>query len=176
MVDSIRAKLMRQMAKRRVASQTWTGTICPKMESCLEKMFNKGRLWKVSQSNADVYELNGFPCAYAIVAVQKNGRDLNTLVEPYFHMSAYHSTYATSIYPIPTVEQPPFDPNDFTINPPAVKRPPGRPKKKRFLSRGEHVQQIRCGKYGRMGNHNRKTCKEPNLATPPQSDTSSRIP
>ncbi|KAL7194784.1 hypothetical protein ACSBR1_035091 [Camellia fascicularis] len=153
------------------------------MESRLEKMFNKGRLWKVSQSNADVYEvhsfspvvvdiehrtcscfkwqLNGFPCTYAIVAVRKNGWDLNTLVEPYFHVSAYHSTYATSIYPIPTVEQPSFDPNDFTINPPAVKHPLGRPKKKRLLSRGEHVQQIRCGKYGCMGNHNRKTCKEP---------------
>ncbi|KAL7172177.1 hypothetical protein ACSBR2_031801 [Camellia fascicularis] len=173
MVDSIRTKLMRQMAKRRDASQMWTGTICPKMESRLEKAFNEGRSWKVSQSNADVYEvhsfpsvtvdigrrtyscfkwqLNGFPCAYAMVAVRKSGRDLNTLVEPFFHVSEYRATYASSIFPIPTVEQPPFNPNDFVIKPPAVKRPPSRSKKKRILSKGEHVQQIRCGRCGRMG-------------------------
>ncbi|KAL7171084.1 hypothetical protein ACSBR2_035862 [Camellia fascicularis] len=43
LVDSIRAKIMRQMSKRRVAAQTWAGTICPKMESRLERAFNKGR-------------------------------------------------------------------------------------------------------------------------------------
>ncbi|KAL7171083.1 hypothetical protein ACSBR2_035861 [Camellia fascicularis] len=96
-----------------------------------------------------------------MVAVRKSGRDLHDLVEPYFHVCEYRSTYATSIFPIPTVEQPTFDPHDYFINPPAVKRPPGRPKKKRILSRCEHVQQICCGRCGRMGNHNRKTCKEP---------------
>ncbi|KAL7220728.1 hypothetical protein ACSBR2_013588 [Camellia fascicularis] len=65
MVDSIRTKLMRQMAKRRDTSQTWTGIICPKMEFRLEKAFNK-----------------------------------------------------VTIFPIPTVEQPSFNPNDFIIKPP----------------------------------------------------------
>ncbi|KAL7163931.1 hypothetical protein ACSBR2_039943 [Camellia fascicularis] len=154
MVDSIRAKLMQQMAKRRVASQTWTSAICPKMESHLEEAFNKGRSWKVSQSNADVYEvhsfpsisvdierrtcscfqwqLNSFPCAHAMVAVRKSGRDLNDLVKPYFHVSEYRNSYALPIYLIPTVEQPPFNPNEYMINPLAIKRPPGRPKKKRI--------------------------------------------
>ncbi|KAL7262778.1 hypothetical protein ACSBR1_001021 [Camellia fascicularis] len=61
MVDSIRTKLVRKMAKRRDASQTWTSTICPKMESGFEKAFNEGRSWKVSQSNVDVYEVHSFP-------------------------------------------------------------------------------------------------------------------
>ncbi|GMP86282.1 hypothetical protein CsSME_00039110 [Camellia sinensis var. sinensis] len=161
MVDSIWTKLMRQMAKRRDASQMWTGTICPKMEYQLEKAFNEGRSWKVSQSNADVYEvhsfpsvtvdigrrtcscfkwqLNRFPCAHAMVAVCKSGWDLNTLVELYFHVFEFRATYASSIFLIPTVEQSPFNPNDFVIKPPAVKRPPGKPKKKRILSKGEHV-------------------------------------
>ncbi|KAL7258133.1 hypothetical protein ACSBR1_004287 [Camellia fascicularis] len=47
MVDSILAKIMRQMFKRRVASHSWTGAICPKMESYLEKAFNKGKSWTV---------------------------------------------------------------------------------------------------------------------------------
>ncbi|KAL7246205.1 hypothetical protein ACSBR2_001354 [Camellia fascicularis] len=153
------------------------------MESCLEKAFNKGRSWRVSQANADVYEvhsfpsvivnlslqtcscfqwqLNGFPCAHAMVAVRKRSRHLNDLVEPHFYVSAYRSTYTASIFPIPTVEQPPLDPHDYVINPPDMKRPLGRPKKKRILSKGERVQQICCGQCGRMGSHNRKTCKEP---------------
>ncbi|KAL7205110.1 hypothetical protein ACSBR2_018100 [Camellia fascicularis] len=48
MADSIKTKLMRQMAKRRLAAQTWTGTICPKMESRFEKEFNERRSWKAS--------------------------------------------------------------------------------------------------------------------------------
>ncbi|KAL7213210.1 hypothetical protein ACSBR2_015836 [Camellia fascicularis] len=145
MVDSIRAKLMRQMVKHRLAAQTWTGTICPKMESRLEKAFNEGRSWKVSQSNANVYEvhsfpsLNGFPCAHAMVAIWKSGRDLNTLVELYFHVGEYRSTYAANISPMPTVEQLPFNLHDYIIYPPAVKRPLGRPKKKRILSKEELV-------------------------------------
>ncbi|XP_028072349.1 uncharacterized protein LOC114274585 [Camellia sinensis] len=183
MVDSIRAKLMRQMAKCRLVDQTWTDTICPKMESRLEKAFNEGRSWKVSQSNEDVYEvhsflsvtvdighrtcscfkwqLNGFPCSHAMVVVQKSSRDLNTLVESYFHVSECRSTYDATIFPIPTVEKPPFNQHDYVIYPPVVKRPPGRPKKKRILLKGEQVQQIRCGRCGCMGNHNRKTCNEP---------------
>ncbi|KAL7243894.1 hypothetical protein ACSBR1_016165 [Camellia fascicularis] len=129
MVDSIRAKLMRQMVKHRLAAQTWTGTICPKMESRLEKAFNEGRSWK----------LNGFPCAHAMVAIWKSGRDLNTLVELYFHVGEYRSTYAANISPMPTVEQLPFNLHDYIIYPPAVKRPLGRPKKKRILSKEELV-------------------------------------
>ncbi|KAL7247572.1 hypothetical protein ACSBR2_002481 [Camellia fascicularis] len=105
MVDKIRVQLMQQMAKRHVTSQTWIGAICPKMESCLEKAFNKGRSWKVSQSNNEIYEvhsypfvlvdigrrmcscfqwqLNGFQCAHAVVAVRKSGKDLNELVESF---------------------------------------------------------------------------------------------
>ncbi|KAL7238047.1 hypothetical protein ACSBR2_004195 [Camellia fascicularis] len=152
-------------------------------ESCLEIAFNKGRSWNVSQANDDVYEvhsfpsvtvdlawctclcfqwqLNRFPCVHAMVVVCKSGRDLNEMVELYFHVSEYHSTYALTIYPIPTMDQPPFNLDNYLIKPPAVKRPPGRLKKKWKLSKGEHVQQIRCGRCGHMGNHNRKTCNEP---------------
>ncbi|KAL7250847.1 hypothetical protein ACSBR1_012795 [Camellia fascicularis] len=183
MVDSIRAQIMRQMAKRRVLAHTWTGAICPTMESRLKEAYNKSRAWKVSQANNDVYEvhsfpsvivdiasrtcsyfqwqINEFPCAHAIVGVRKNEKNLDDIVVPWYHVSEYRLTYAPTIYLIPTVEKPPFNSTDYVIYPPNVKRPPGRPKKKRIPSKGENVQQIRCGRCGRMGNHNRKTCKEP---------------
>ncbi|XP_028104380.1 uncharacterized protein LOC114303445 [Camellia sinensis] len=183
MVDSIKGHIMRQMSKRMVSAHTWTGAICPKMESRLEKDYNKSRAWKVSQANNDVYEvhsfpfvmvdigrrtcscfqwqINEFPCAYAIVAVRKSGKNLDDIVIPWYHVSKYRLTYAPTIYPIPTVEKPPFSPTNYIIYPPNVKHLPGRPKKKRIPSKSENVQQIRCERCSYMGNHNRKTCKEP---------------
>ncbi|KAL7214467.1 hypothetical protein ACSBR1_026806 [Camellia fascicularis] len=71
------------------------------------------------------------------------------------------ATYSESIHPIPTVEKTIVTPNEYIIAPSAAKRPPGRPKRKRIPSRGEVVQCIRCSRCGKMGNHNRKACKEP---------------
>ncbi|XP_028075949.1 uncharacterized protein LOC114278140 [Camellia sinensis] len=183
MVDNNRGQIMRQMAKRRLSAHTWTGAICPTMEFRLEEAYNKSRSWKVSQANNDVYEvhsfpsvmmdiatrtcscfqwkINEFPCAHDIVSVRKSRKNLDDIVVPWYHVSEYRLTYAPTIYPIPTVEKPPFNPTDYVICPPNVKCPPRRPKKKRIPSKGENVQQIRCGRCGRMGNHNRKTCKEP---------------
>ncbi|KAL7253599.1 hypothetical protein ACSBR1_008019 [Camellia fascicularis] len=172
-----------KITKRRRKANAWAGVICPKMEAQLVKVYNKGRSWLVSQSNDDVYEvhsfpsvmvdvgrrtcscfkwqINDFPCAHAVVAIRNSGLDLYELVIPYYHVAEYQNSYAQNIIPIPTVEKPQFNSADFVIQPPVVKRPPGRPKKKRMLSKGEQVQQIRCGRCQRMGNHNEKTCKEP---------------
>ncbi|XP_028119765.1 uncharacterized protein LOC114317252 [Camellia sinensis] len=183
LVDSIRTKIMRQMSKRRLKAQSWPGVVCPKMEDRLVKAYNKGRSWLLSQSNNEIFEVHSFPsvmvdvgrrtcscfqwqikgflCAHAVIVIRNSGLDLYDLVDPYYHVSEYWNSYACNIHPIPTVKKPPFSIEDYIIQPPAVKRPPGRPKKKRMLSRGEEVQQIRCSHCQRLGNHNRKTCKEP---------------
>ncbi|KAL7194752.1 hypothetical protein ACSBR1_035064 [Camellia fascicularis] len=121
MINSIQTKIMRQMAKRRCKAQAWRGVVCSKMED---------RLWK----------MKGFPCAHVVVAIRNSGRNLYDLVAPYYYVTAYQNSYAYNINPIPTVEKPPFRAEDFVIQPSAVKRPPGRPKKKRMLSKGEQVQ------------------------------------
>ncbi|KAL7219948.1 hypothetical protein ACSBR2_012914 [Camellia fascicularis] len=183
LVDTIRTQIMNQMSERRGASSTWTGDICPVMESKLDKAYKDGRSWIVSQSNDDVFEvhshpsvlvdigsrtcscfqwqINGFPCQHAMVAIRNSGSDLNALVEPYFHVSTYQLSYSHTIYPIPIVEKSHANPENYVILPPVMRRPPGRPKKKRIPSKGEEVQQIRCGRCGRLENHNRKTYNEP---------------
>ncbi|XP_028112998.1 uncharacterized protein LOC114311135 [Camellia sinensis] len=182
LVDSIRTRIMWQMSTWRDTLHKWARVICPKMEKRIEKSYNTDRSWNVSQSNSNVYEfhsnpsvmvdvdrrtcscfqwqINGFPCVHAIVAARRSGRDLCTLIEPYFHVSEYRFSYTRSIMPIPTMEQPQPTGHDYVILPPTVKQPPGKPKKKRIPFHGEEVQPIRCSKCGRMGNHNRKTCKE----------------
>ncbi|KAL7161529.1 hypothetical protein ACSBR2_042071 [Camellia fascicularis] len=165
------------------ASDTWAGKICPKMESKLDETYKKGRSWTNSQLNNDVcevhshpsvlvdigkhtcscfqWQINGLPSEHAMVAIRNSGIDLNVLVDPYFHVVNHRVLYSHTIYPIPTVEKLEINPDKYVILPPAVRRPPGRPKKKRIPSQEEDVQQIRCERCGRMGNHNRTTCKKP---------------
>ena len=107
------------------------------------------------------WQVNGFPCEHAVVAIQRSAYNLNDCVEKYFHVENYREAYAAAIFPIPSVEKPDFCSNDFIILPPIVKRPAGRPRKSRIPSQGEKVSQIRCGRCGKMGRHNRKSCKEP---------------
>ncbi|KAL7217755.1 hypothetical protein ACSBR2_011068 [Camellia fascicularis] len=152
MVDSIRTQIMQQRAKRRRKAEAWHGVVCPKMEAHLVKAYNKRRSWLVSQSNDDIYEVHsfpsvlvdvgrhtcscfqwqikGFPCAHAVVAIRNSGKDLYNFVNAYYHVAEYRSSYAHNIIPIPTVEKPPFNVDDFVIQAPIVKRPPGRPNKK----------------------------------------------
>ncbi|XP_028123134.1 uncharacterized protein LOC114320220 [Camellia sinensis] len=153
LVDSIRVKIMHQMAKRKIKAQAWPGVICPKMEARLVKAYNKGRAWLVSQSTDTVFEvhsfpsvmvnvdkrtcscfkwqINGFPCSHAVVAIRNSELDLYDLVAEFYYGNAYRNSYQHNIQPIPTVEKPAFNPDDFVIHPPSVKRPPSRPKQKK---------------------------------------------
>ncbi|XP_028082206.1 uncharacterized protein LOC114283543 [Camellia sinensis] len=52
------------------------------------------------------------------------------------------------------------DGDSEVVLPPLSKKQPGRPNKKRIRSNGEKVRQITCSRYGKVGNHNTKSCKE----------------
>ncbi|XP_028083551.1 uncharacterized protein LOC114284802 [Camellia sinensis] len=150
-VDIIHTQLIRKMLARQDQENKWNEVVCPTFETMLLDSFNDSRSWQI----------NGFPCDHAVIAIQKNRYNLSDCVEHYFHVETYHAAYSGAIFHIPLVEKPPFDPTDLTIYPPTVKRPPGRPKKNKIPSRGEKLKQIRCGRYDKLGSHNRKSCKEP---------------
>ena len=83
--------------------------IVQKMKSCVWEAYSNGCTWIVRQSNKDIYEvhlfpmvlvdigkrscscfqwqLNGFPCAHAVVAIQNSGKDFSTCVEQFFTSS-----------------------------------------------------------------------------------------
>ncbi|KAL7200975.1 hypothetical protein ACSBR1_032814 [Camellia fascicularis] len=105
--------------------------------------------------------INRFPCSHAVIAFRNNVRDIHELINRAFHIETFKASYSKTIYPIPTVDKLSATTADYMIMLPTVKRQPGRPKRKRIPSRGEIVQRIRCGRYGKLANHNRKTCKEP---------------
>ncbi|KAL7240403.1 hypothetical protein ACSBR2_006120 [Camellia fascicularis] len=169
LVDMIRGQIMEQMSERRVKCTKWSGVICPKMEKKLVKAYDESKAWCVSQANDDVYEvhshpsvlINGFPCSHAVAVFRNSGRNIYDSIDRAFYIDTFRAMYNGTIYPIPTVEKPTFNPTEYFIAPSKVKRPPGRPKRKRIPSKGEVVQRIRCGHCGKLSNHNRKTCKEP---------------
>ncbi|KAL7264197.1 hypothetical protein ACSBR1_002199 [Camellia fascicularis] len=125
MVDAIRTQIMNQMSDRRGASSSWAGVICSKMKYKLKMAYTKGRLWTI----------NGLPCKHAVVAIRNNISDLNALVDPYFHVTNYQSSYFQVIFSIPTIEKPQVIPGHFGILPPTMRRPPDKPKKKRIPSK-----------------------------------------
>ncbi|KAL7185338.1 hypothetical protein ACSBR2_027304 [Camellia fascicularis] len=179
LVDAIRRQIMGQISKRMMKCSKWAAQICPKMETKLEDEYKSSRAWIVSQSDEDVYEvhshpsvlvhvnrracscyqwqLNGFPCAHAVVAFRNSGRNIYDSIEAFYHVTEFKASYSESIYPIPTVDKPTVTPNDYLIAPPVVKRPPARLKRRRIPSKGVVVQRIWCSRCGKMGNHNMKT-------------------
>ncbi|KAI8542103.1 hypothetical protein RHMOL_Rhmol08G0113000 [Rhododendron molle] len=182
LVDELRKKIMNLMSERREEASKWGCQICPEMDKRMRASFNESRTWVVSAAGDGVYEvhsfpnvtvdisrricscqkwqLTGFPCAHAVIVLSSSGKDLTEYVDPYYFSQTFRASYSTSIHPIPTVWMPerPVD-EDFLL-PPLCKKPPGRPKNKRIPSREENVTFIRCGRCGKMGRHNRQTCKD----------------
>ncbi|XP_028110616.1 uncharacterized protein LOC114309115 [Camellia sinensis] len=52
------------------------------------------------------------------------------------------------------------DGDSDVVLPPLSRKQPGRPNKKMIRSNSEKVRQIICGRCGKVGNHNKKLCKE----------------
>lgn len=178
MVDRIRKKMMRLMCVRREKAMKWEQVLCPDRES---KAYNLVKTWKVIPSSPDIFEvdtdpsvsvdirshtcscclwqLDGFPCCHAVCAIKYSGKDLNSFVDPYFHVESYRMVYSKPIYPIPSLWKGDAADTVTNILPPS-KKPAGRPKKRRIPSIGETVRKMKCGRCGKMRNHNRLTCKE----------------
>lgn len=186
MIDSIRMNMMEWFYERRTDATKWDTFLCPTIMKKLNKRAQEGLSWVVIQSDEGdfdvlsdpsvkvnierhtcsccLWQVEGFPCAHGVAVICRSGLKFDEYVDPYFHTSTYAKIYEELIYPIPTMTMPIYatseNENDEKILPPEAKRQPGRPKKKKILSRGEQVATIRCGRCGKMGNHNKKTCKD----------------
>ena len=85
------------------------------------------------------YDEMGIPCIHALAAATRIGFPSDALVAPPYYVITWRQGFAGKIYPVPSlggVEIGVGTPNDLL--PPAVRRPPGRPRKVRILSRGEY--------------------------------------
>ncbi|KAL0886398.1 hypothetical protein Bca101_010381 [Brassica carinata] len=80
------------------------------------------------------------PCSHAISAALKANIKVEGLVEEVYTLKYLKGTYTKHILPPAELDgtfQLATDVAGLILNPPTTRRPPGRPRKKRFFSRGE---------------------------------------
>ncbi|KAL0801808.1 hypothetical protein Bca101_056984 [Brassica carinata] len=96
----------------------------------------------------DEFQALMIPCTHAIAAATRYKVRIDSLVAECYSLDTYKRAYARIIYPVAEQERIEILSSDSTndqheTNPPASRRPPGRPRKNRILSRGE-FQVISC--------------------------------
>ncbi|CAN7096568.1 unnamed protein product [Brassica rapa subsp. narinosa] len=195
LVEFIRTKLMSWFTTRRDSIQDVDTGLTPKVNSILATNFEicgGYNVRKVDVNEYEVQDLKGalfvvnladkscscfefqslsIPCSHAIAAALKANISVEGLVDEVYTMKYLKGAYVSNILPPIELDNTAMIASEvsaLTLNPPATRRPPGRPRKKRFFSRVNmcvlHVQmkKIRkryCSRCKGMG-HNRATCKQ----------------
>ncbi|XP_078180488.1 uncharacterized protein LOC144574401 [Carex rostrata] len=170
--------------KRRIVRK-WKGLLVPTAKDYLNKITKnlgeyevcrssdnraevkyKGKRWEVildeKKCSCRVWQVRGLPCAHATAFIAFT-RDVNweKYVDPYFTIEKCKAAYAIEIAPMPGKDQWVHGgAEEEKIYPPTIKRPPGQPKKCRFVPSDEPKRKHKCRRYGMYGHH-QKTCKNP---------------
>lgn len=214
LIEYIRTKLMTWFANRREIDPEGSNFLTPRVQEIVTSNFERSGMFGVTVVRNGEYEVtdktgetlhvnlnrkcctcNEFqalmiPCTHAIAAATRYKVRVDSLVGKCYSLETYKTAYARIIYPVVEDEVIEIISSDSSndqpdINPPASRRPPGRPRKNRILSRGEIqvfyvlLQYIStthninfivimqtsgprkrtlCGRCKRPG-HNRATCK-----------------
>jgi hypothetical protein len=119
--------------------------------------------------------LTGLPCCHAIACMKHQNLDIESYVPIEFRKERYVDCYSSIIYP--ANGQNLWVRTEYTdLQPPPIKRQPGRPKRKRRLEAGELKKNdnemrratygIKCSRCKQLG-HNKSTCKLPPPPPPP---------
>ena len=114
------------------------------------------------------FQLNGIPCIHAIAVCLVCKKDPSEYIRTVLKAKSFGKLYRGSIPPIKFSE---LDANGPVL-PPKTKKPRGRPKKKRFRSKGEDLSDRSCKRVRRAGaiqkcsrcnqsGHNQRSCKQP---------------
>lgn len=167
LVDFIRGKMMSWFATRREAANNSEAVLTPRVEAILTNNFEMTggyEVVKIAEKEYEVrnksgvsfhvnltthtcscfeFQMLGFPCSHAIAAALKAKVNVNDLVIDPYTIASLQLAYRGTILP-DTSSNGGLDIasniGDLQLSPPATRRPPGRPKKSRYFSRGEtHV-------------------------------------
>ncbi|CAH9096997.1 unnamed protein product, partial [Cuscuta epithymum] len=126
----------------------------------------KGRIYVVNlragTCTCREFQLDGFICVHAVAAIRSRpGLSCYDYIPQYYTNHKWVAAYDGIIHPIgsPDGWVVPRHVSETICNPPSCsKRPPGRPKKRRIPSIGEHVRKQKCTRCLTVG-HNKKTCR-----------------
>ncbi|XP_026459040.1 uncharacterized protein LOC113359662 [Papaver somniferum] len=151
LLDQIRRKIMCLMAERREIGANMMTPLTPEYEEKLVALQDEGLAWELLVASPTVFE---------VISERSHMVDLE-------HETCTCQRNTRLLYPIPNynmhVEYHPED----TVNPPTVKKQPGRPPGKRIISKGEKKvkRKVRCSNCKETG-HNKAGCRNPRKFTP----------
>ncbi|XP_060191985.1 uncharacterized protein LOC132621661 [Lycium barbarum] len=170
MLEEIRIKVMNRIAKMRAFSETWVDGISPMalkvFNANVEKSMNCTLHWngdcgfEIKEGlgthivqlareycSCRSWQLKGIPCAHAIAAMHYRRIDPSENIVHWYRQETYLRAYSHFIQPVPSMIMWP-DSTNPKIEPPEVKKMPGRPRRCRRKEIGE-VR--RAGKLTKRG-------------------------
>ncbi|KAG7594112.1 Zinc finger SWIM-type [Arabidopsis thaliana x Arabidopsis arenosa] len=163
-VEFVRKTLMSWFAIRRETAKQEATMLTPKVREILQENFEKSGGFAVRKVNTGEYDVVGgakggyhvqlalrsctcrefnflkIPCPHAVAAAIVDQVPMHSLVDVHYTSCYWVMAYKDSINPVPalsSLHELPEDIASMNLLPPHTKRAPGRPKKKRFFSRGE---------------------------------------
>ncbi|XP_021658767.2 uncharacterized protein LOC110648739 [Hevea brasiliensis] len=189
MFEWIRRRILKRFHVKYTAMLKYKGDICPNAQDTLEKLKFESRncfctLVGERRYEVDFYdttnvvnlihqsctcrmwELSGIPCKHAVSAIYTNREQPEKYVHKYFHKDTYFSIYNYVLHPLPG--QYDWEKTNLPdIQPAMVRKPAGKPKKRRIRAIDEPRNPFKltraggtvyCGNCKQKG-HNVRGCK-----------------
>ncbi|KAH7847186.1 hypothetical protein Vadar_023010 [Vaccinium darrowii] len=190
LIENIRTKLMGKLHKRYEMGSTWQSLVTPKTRKRLDGVINQSRICKITFAGGEeyqviegvvsyvvnlrartccckVWEISGLPCKHAAACISYKRVNIEEYCHSYFHRDTYLRAYGEIIHPVHDEtlwEEVAGEP----VQPPRLKRLPGRPRKSRRREADEPVPgggesrrscTVRCVICKQIG-HNKRTCQK----------------
>lgn len=188
-IERIHSKLKTEFDDRRLNSSSWCSVLVPSAEKRIIEAIDRASTYQVLRSDevefevlsadrSDIvnigshscscrdWQLYGIPCSHAVAALISGRKDFYAFTPKCFTVASYRETYAEGIYPIPgkvelrKTDESTMDDDFLVVRPPKLRRPPGRPEKKRICvedhNRDKHT--VHCSRCNQTG-HYKTTCK-----------------
>ncbi|KAF7145405.1 hypothetical protein RHSIM_Rhsim04G0059700 [Rhododendron simsii] len=182
LLEGVRTKVMTRIQKRHAKASTWVGLVGPHVKKRLAKAQRQSRQCTLLFCGGDeyeiiedgrTYELNmstkacscrewqiaGIPCRHAVAALTHKRANIEEGCDQSFMIDAYLKTHGGMIHPVR--DQRMWEPiQGHQLDPPPLRRMPGRPRKNRRREADEEpagTSQTKsiCNEFG----HNKRTCQ-----------------
>ncbi|GJZ26685.1 uncharacterized protein Tco_0570938 [Tanacetum coccineum] len=189
LLDNIREELLKRFDEKRMVVEKWNGTLVPRAKKYLKRISKasifiyyfgeyevcrsndnhaevkrNGKRWVVmldeKKCSCRVWQVKGMPCVHAAAFIAFIRESWDNYVDPYFTIENFKDAYALEVAMMPGKDKWVHLQTEDKIYPPVIKRPIGRPRKKRIVAVDEPKKRQQCKQCGGYG-HRQKSCKNP---------------
>ncbi|KAJ4961324.1 hypothetical protein NE237_021234 [Protea cynaroides] len=189
LVDQLRRRLAEKMLGRYEKGCGYVGVLTPRTKHRLDLIASKARNCQILATgnleyevydgffryivnlnhktcNCMLWEASGVPCKHAASAIQYRRGNLEEYCSEFFSIQRYLAAHQEMVHALPDISMAPNIQETNVLQPPPLKRLPGRPVKNRRREPGEEptasfrrkTTSVKCDTCKEVG-HNRRTCQ-----------------